>query len=103
MKSDIVIEVNNTFRIHYDGYSYQPEIFDAGGNEVRNPGTGKVVISKPKWVSCKKWFGKVSSALYYVAEQIGAAKEQEYISVKDWAEHFKTVEQTFAKDKETLT
>jgi hypothetical protein len=97
MKNDIVIEVNDVCRIKYDGYSYQPELFDAGGEEVRNPATGEIVLSKPKWKSCQKWYGKISNALYYVAEQTGAAKKQDYVSIKDWAKHFESMEQTFAE------
>lgn len=94
MKTGTIIDVDSFCRVVYDGYSYQPILFDAGGQDVRDPRTGEMVVSKPKWVVQQKWFSTLSSCLFWMAQQL-VARQQDVFDIKTYIQEMKTIEEVF--------
>ena len=94
MKTGTIIEVDNACRVVYDGYSYQPILFDEGGKDVRNPSTGEMTVSKPKWVVQQKWFSTLSSRLFWMSQQL-VAKQQDVFDIKTYIQEMKKIEEVF--------
>lgn len=59
-----MINIDNNWRVRTDAYNYIPERFDAGGEEYRNPRTGKVAIKEAAWRSIDCYYGTLQGALY---------------------------------------
>ena len=57
------ININENWRVQYDGSQYSLERWDAGGRETRNPRTGETVTTQAKWVAQGRYFISMAHAV----------------------------------------
>lgn len=84
-----VIKLNDKARIEWNGDSWQPILFKAGGNLVRNPSTGDMIESKDKWDKHDCYYQSPKSALRYIASQL-CLEKSEYNSLKEYVETYES-------------
>lgn len=63
----MIINVNEKYRINFDGANYMPEFFKKGGEEMTV--AGRELVTQPKWQTYGKYFTKLSTSLGFIARQ----------------------------------
>ena len=61
---------------------------------MRNPSTGEMTVSKPKWVTQQKWFSSLASCLFWMSQQL-VAKQQDVFDIKTYIQEMKNLEEVF--------
>jgi hypothetical protein len=63
----MIINVNEKYRINFDGANYMPEIFKKGGDTMTV--AGRELVTQPKWQLYGKYFTELSTAIVFIARQ----------------------------------
>jgi|SRR5690606_15136474 len=61
--------IEDKWRVYWDGTQYMLERYHAGGESVRNPKTGEMMVSSPKWKHTGQYYTTIRSAVMEVVRQ----------------------------------
>lgn len=89
MSTEIII--NDKYKLIDDGTQYELVVFDVGGQEARNPATGKTIITQPKWKKLGLYFQTLNGACKRIVRM--EASQGDSVSLKEYVERMEKVEQ----------
>jgi len=94
----MTIQINDKWCIEQDPYNYIPYIYDKGGKEARNPRTGEVIVTEPKWRHIGRYYPTLNKALRgildYEIKQFGMENS---VEIHDYIQKMESIAETLAK------